>query len=141
MKIRTMEEKDAAVVADLLTQLGYPDTLDFLPAKIVNMRQESREKLLVVEEQDQAIGFISLSLIPQLALRGDFMRISYFAVDAETRSKGIGKQVEDYVAALARQMGCDRIELHCHSRRTQAHDFYLRQGYEEVPKYFVKYLK
>ncbi|MCS4238189.1 N-acetylglutamate synthase-like GNAT family acetyltransferase [Myroides gitamensis] len=141
MKIRTMEEKDAAVVADLLKQLGYPDTLDFLPAKIVNMRQESREKLLVVEEQDQVIGLISLSLIPQLALRGDFMRISYFAVDAETRSKGIGKQVEDYVAALARQMGCDRIELHCHSRRTQAHDFYLRQGYEEVPKYFVKYLK
>lgn len=141
MKIRTMEEKDAAVVADLLTQLGYPDTLDFLSAKIVNMRQDSREKLLVVEEQDQVIGFISLSLIPQLAVRGDFMRISYFAVDAETRSKGIGKQVEDYVAALARQMGCDRIELHSHSRRTQAHDFYLRQGYEEVPKYFVKYLK
>ncbi|WP_353103415.1 GNAT family N-acetyltransferase [Myroides odoratus] len=141
MKIRTMEEKDAAVVADLLTQLGYPDTLDFLPAKIVNMRQESREKLLVVEEQDQVIGFLSLSLIPQLAVRGDFMRISYFAVDAETRSKGIGKQVEDYVAALARQMGCNRIELHCHSRRTQAHEFYLRQGYEEVPKYFVKYLK
>lgn len=141
MKIRTMEEKDAAVVADLLTQLGYPDTLDFLPAKIVHMRQDSREKLLIVEERDQVIGFISLSLIPQLALRGDFMRISYFAVDAETRSKGIGKQVEDYVAALARQMGCDRIELHCHSRRTQAHEFYLRQGYEEVPKYFVKYLK
>lgn len=141
MKIRTMEEKDAAVVADLLTQLGYPDALDFLPAKIVNMRQDSRERLLIVEEQDQVIGFISLSLIPQLAVRGDFMRISYFAVDAETRSKGIGKQVEDYVAALARQMGCDRIELHCHSRRTQAHEFYLRQGYEEVPKYFVKYLK
>ncbi|WP_353120325.1 GNAT family N-acetyltransferase [Myroides odoratus] len=141
MKIRTMEEKDAVVVADLLTQLGYPDTLDFLPAKIVKMRQDSREKLLVVEEQDQVIGFISLYLIPQLAVRGDFMRISYFAVDAEARSKGVGKQVEEYTTALARQMGCDRIELHSHSRRTQAHDFYLRQGYEEVPKYFVKYLK
>lgn len=141
MKIRTMEDRDAIVVADLLHQMGYPDTLDFLPAKIAKMNQNQQEKLLVVVDQDQVVGFISLHLIPQLAVRGDFMRISYFAVDEKVRSKGIGKMIEDYVSALARQMGCDRIELHSHSRRTKAHDFYFRQGYEEVPKYLVKYLK
>ena len=141
MKIRTMEDRDATVVADLLHQMGYPDTLDFLPAKIAKMNQNQQEKLLVVVDQEEVVGFISLHLIPQLAVRGDFMRISYFAVDEKVRSKGIGKMVEDYVSALARQMGCDRIELHSHSRRTKAHDFYFRQGYEEVPKYLVKYLK
>ncbi len=141
MKIRTMEDKDAIVVADLLNQMGYPDTIDFLPAKIAIMNQSQQEKLLVVTEQDEVVAFISLHIIPQLAVRGDFMRISYFAVDEKVRSKGIGKRVEDYVSALARQMGCDRIELHSHSRRTKAHDFYFRQGYEDVPKYLVKYLK
>jgi hypothetical protein len=29
-------------------------------------------------------------------------------------------------------------EVHCHSRRTVAHQFYERQGYHESPKYFVK---
>ena len=141
MKIRTMQIEDAAVVATLLDQMGYPDTLDFLPAKIDQMTKNTQEKLLIVVDQEEVVGFISLHLIPQLAVRGDFMRISYFAVDEKVRSKGIGKMVEDYVSALARQMGCDRIELHSHSRRTKAHDFYFRQGYEEVPKYLVKYLK
>lgn len=141
MQIRNMTVDDTAVVADLLTQMGYPETLDFLAAKIAKMNRNAQEKLMVVEEEEQVVAFISLHCIPQLAVRGDFMRISYFAVDERVRSKGIGKQVEDYVTALARQMGCDRIELHSHSRREKAHAFYLRQGYEEVPKYFVKYLK
>jgi len=141
MQIRKMTVEDTALVADLLTQMGYPETLDFLAAKIAKMSQSSQEKLLVVEEEEQVVAFISLHCIPQLAVRGDFMRINYFAVDEQVRSKGIGKQMEDYITALARQMGCDRIELHSHSRREKAHEFYLRQGYEEVPKYFVKYLK
>lgn len=141
MQIRNMTVEDTAVVADLLTQMGYPETLDFLAAKIAKMSKNAQEKLLVVEEEGQVVAFISLHCIPQLAVRGDFMRISYFAVDAQVRSKGIGKQVEDYVSALARQMGCDRIELHSHSRREKAHEFYFRQGYEDVPKYLVKYLK
>lgn len=32
-------------------------------------------------------------------------------------------------------------ELHCHSRRKQAHKFYNRQGYAESPKYLIKMLR
>jgi len=136
-----MKGDDATVVAHLLTQLGYPDTADFLPAKIERLNRLEQEKLLVLEVEEGVIAFISLHIIPQLAVEGDFMRISYFAVDATVRSQGVGKWIEDYVTALARQMGCDRIELHCAAKRTAAHDFYFRQGYEDVPKYLVKYLK
>jgi hypothetical protein len=31
-------------------------------------------------------------------------------------------------------------EVHCHSRRTDAHGSYARRRYEESPKYFVKKL-
>ncbi|MDM1408885.1 GNAT family N-acetyltransferase [Myroides sp. DF42-4-2] len=140
MHIRKMNVDDAVVVTELLTQLGYPETVDFIGAKIAKMSRHTQEKLLVVEVDDVVVAFISLHLIPQLAMRGDFMRISYFAVEEERRNEGVGKMVEDYIAALARQMGCDRIELHCHSRRENAHAFYVKQGYEEVPKYFVKHL-
>ena len=34
--------------------------------------------------------------------------------------------------------GGDRMEVHCHSKRTNAHSFYARRGYEESPKYFLK---
>lgn len=141
MQIRNMEVKDAAVVADLLEQMGYPNTQHFLPNRIEQMRQCDREALLVVEEEGQVIAFISVHFIPQIALAGDFARISYFAVDQNIRSKGVGKFVEEHITALAITRGCDRIELHSHSRRTDAHRFYFRQGYEDVPKYLVKSLK
>ncbi|MGL5274813.1 GNAT family N-acetyltransferase [Myroides sp.] len=141
MNIRTMQVNDASVVADLLEQMGYPNTLGFLPKRIEEMNACDKEQLLVVEDEGQVIAFISVHFIPQIALEGDFARISYFAVDQNIRSKGVGKLVEEHVTALAKDRGCDRIELHSHSRRVDAHRFYFRQGYEDVPKYLVKYLK
>ncbi|SER49007.1 GNAT family N-acetyltransferase [Myroides profundi] len=140
MEIRKMEINDADVVANLLEQMGYPNTLGFLPHRIAEMNNCEREALLVVEDEGQVIAFISVHFIPQIALEGDFARISYFAVDQNIRSKGVGRLVEEHVTALAKSRGCDRIELHSHSRRTDAHRFYFRQGYEDVPKYLVKYL-
>ncbi|WP_139803611.1 GNAT family N-acetyltransferase, partial [Cronobacter sakazakii] len=82
----------------------------------------------------------SLHFIPQLALKGDFCRISYFCVSSNARSKGIGRLLESEGETLARARGCDRIEVHCHSRRSDAHRFYYRQGYTESPKYLCKSL-
>ena len=41
---------------------------------------------------------------------------------------------------LAKQRGCDRMELHSGIQRPLAHQFYLREGYVEAPKYFRKAL-
>ena len=86
------------------------------------------------------LAFISLHFIPQIALEGEFARISYFSVDQDARSKGIGRQLEEHCAVLARERGCDRMEVHCHIRRIDAHDFYFRQGYQESPEYLIKRL-
>ena len=87
------------------------------------------------------LGLLSLHIIPQIALAGDFARISYFAVETSTRSNGIGRRMEEYATQLAREKGCELIEVHCHSRRARAHEFYARQGYNESPKYLIKRLK
>ncbi|WP_421799266.1 GNAT family N-acetyltransferase [Haliscomenobacter sp.] len=139
--IRQATPSDAPAISALLTQLGYPGTSDFLPQKLIKMLEHPDEILLVAEMEDQVIAFISFHIIPQIALPGDFARISYFAVDAHARSLGVGKAMEEYCAALAQTRQCDRIEVHCHSRRTDAHRFYFRQGYEESPKYLIKKLR
>jgi len=141
MNIRPINEKDAPVIADLLQQMGYEGAADFLPDKIHSSITHPDEYCLVAEETDgQVIGFISIHIIPQIALKGDFARISYFSVDEHFRSRGVGKLLEEHCERIARERNCDRIELHCHSRRVEAHRFYYRQGYVESPKYFVKKL-
>lgn len=140
MPIRTATLADSEKIQDLLAQMDYPDTGHFIRKKIETLLAHPDEALLVYEETGEVLAFISIHFIPQLALEGDFARISYFAVDATARSKGIGKEMEACCVALARERNCDRIELHSHFRRTKAHQFYDRQGYAEVPKYYVKSL-
>lgn len=140
MKIRNALPKDVTAIKHLLEQLDYPDTAPFLADKINELILHPDEVLFVCELDDKVVGVMSVHFIPQLALSGDVAHISYFAVSSEIRSLGIGKQMESYCEQLARARGCVRMELHCHSRRTDAHRFYERQGYIESPKFFSKKL-
>lgn len=53
---------------------------------------------------------------------------------------GIGALLESQAVKVAHQRGSDRIEVHCHSRRVDAHRFYDRQGYVDSPRYLLKSL-
>ncbi|HYD81982.1 MAG TPA: GNAT family N-acetyltransferase [Paucimonas sp.] len=138
IEIRNARLADTAAIATLLTALDYPGTESFIAAKVAQQLEHPDARLLVAAEGDAVLGFISLHFIPQIALAGDFCRISYFCVDGNARSRGVGAMLEARAEELARERGCDRIELHCHARRVQAHRFYFRQGYEESPKYLMK---
>jgi GNAT superfamily N-acetyltransferase len=141
MEIRKAGVADADRITYLLTQLGYPGTEGYLRDKIVRMESHPDAELAVAVEDGVIAGLISIHFIPQIALPGSFARISYLVVDEEFQGRGVGTGLESYCLRLARERGCDRIEVHCHSRRKRAHDFYHRQGYEESPKYLIKKLK
>jgi GNAT superfamily N-acetyltransferase len=151
--IRLAIAADAPGISRLLTQLEYPGTEDFITSRLETMLADPAETLLVWSEPPAAsnspadppereviLAILSLHFIPQLALKGDFARISYFAVDKDTRSRGIGAGLEAEATRLARERGCTLLEVHCHTRRTRAHEFYARQGFEESPKYLIKRL-
>lgn len=140
MKIRTVHENDSETIVALLNQLGYSNTGGFIKKKINLLLENPNEYFIVAENDGIVIGFISIHIIPQIALKGDFARISYFCVDENFRGSGTGKMLEEYAEKIARERNCDRIELHCHSKREKAHQFYYRQGYAESPKYLFKKL-
>jgi GNAT superfamily N-acetyltransferase len=135
--IRNAHPADIDAIRSLLIQLGY-DAPKNLAEKIRRLSAHPDEVLLVYELDTEVVAFLSLHFIPQIAVSGDFARISYFAVKDGARSHGIGQQLEAHITRLARERSCDRIEVHCHTRRTDAHRFYERQGYDESPKYFIK---
>ncbi|WP_409340546.1 GNAT family N-acetyltransferase [Paenibacillus sp. MBLB4367] len=140
MGIRRAKVEDWREISELMDQLGYPDTKSFMPGRIKQLIELPDEELLVYELEGKAVAVLSIHFIPQLALEGDFARISYFSVDHRIRSKGIGKELEQFCVKLASERHCDRIEVHCHSGRTDAHRFYFRQNFEESPKYLIKKL-
>ena len=140
MSIRNATPEDHDAIKYLLDQLDYPGTEGFLHYKMIQLISHPSSALLVYESDGRVVAFLSLNFITQLALEGDIARISYFAVDQSARGEGIGRQMEAYCEQMARSRQCDRIEVHCHQRRTDAHRFYERQGYIDSPKYLVKTL-
>ena len=140
LEVREAVVEDAAPIAALLAQLGYADTEGFVAGRIAQQRSHPDALTLVACAGGRLLGFISLHFIPQVALAGDFCRISYFCVDEDARALGLGALLEQRAEDEARKRGCDRIEVHCHQRRADAHRFYHRQGYEESPKYLMKVL-
>ncbi|WP_222909134.1 GNAT family N-acetyltransferase [Pseudomonas sp. DNDY-54] len=139
--IREARRDDGREIARLLGELGYPDSGDFIDRRIQQQLNHDDACLLVAEgDGGQLIGFISLHFIAQLALEGDFCRISYLCVDATARGQGLGALLEQAAEQRARARGCDRIELHCDIRREASHRFYARLGYEDAPKYFRRSL-
>ena len=137
--IRRARLSDAPQIGGLLRQLGYPVSARFVHRQLTALLSDRNEDLLVIEADDtRVIAFLAMHCVPQMAVEGGFARISYLCVDKEMRSKGLGKKLEREACRLATERGCDRLELHCHARRTDAHGFYASQGYTESPNYFVK---
>lgn len=141
MSIRKAYISDYYNIKKLLDQLDYPQTESFVKKKMEILLNHPDAELLVYEVNEKVVAFISLHYIPQIAREGDYLRINYFAVDQDFRSRGIGKEIEEYCVKLAQEKKCDRIELHTQERRKLAQKFYARQGYKEDPKYIVKILK
>lgn len=139
MPIRNASPGDGPAISLLLEQLDYFGTGHFMEVRLADMLQNPAELLLVWDEPPVK-GFVSLHFIPMIGVGKDFAHISYLIVDESYRSKGIGRRLEERITLVARERGCDRIVAHCHSRRTQAHAFYLRQGFIESPKYLIKKL-
>lgn len=138
MKIRLAAAKDSFALSVLLSELGYENTEVFIDSRLAQLIDDPAEELLVVVHGSMVIGFISLHFIPQLALSGDFARVSYFCIAQGERGKSVGQRLLQHAEQRARQRGCDRMEVHCHERRSQAHAFYAREGYRESPRYLIK---
>jgi len=138
--IREATVDDAQAIVSLLTQLGYADTHAFMHVRIRELLKNPDALLFCYESEGKVVALLSLHVIPQIALLGSFLRISYFVVDEKARSHKIGAELEAYATRIAKESGCDRIEVHCHERRKDAHRFYERHGFVESPKYFVKHL-
>ncbi len=140
MGIRKAQPGDGNTISALLDQLGYPSTNSFIEDKIVQITNSPNAHLLVYEHDEQVVALVSLQFIPQIALEGDFARISYLVVDSSYRSQGIGHEILEYCTKLARERKCDRMEVHSHARRTEAHRFYEAEKFKESPKYLIKML-
>lgn len=139
MIIRTPTTHDAAVIRDLVAQLGYPGMTEQQANKKIRQYSTGDYALLVAEIGNKIVGFISLHWFDIFHSPGVMGRISAFCMDENYRSQGLGELLLKAGEDLLIAHGCTKIEVTSNISRTRTHQFYPKFGYTEDSKRFVKY--
>lgn len=139
MTIRQANLSDAEAVRQLLAQLGYPDLSEKDVIEKIKSHRHPGYQILVAEIGEKVVGFIALHWFDLVHWKEKLGRITSFCVDEGVRSQGVGRKLLDASEKFLLSNGCVKIEVTSNVRRTRAHEFYLKLGYVEDSKRFVKY--
>jgi len=129
MKIRDARTTDAAELAGLTTELGYPSTPEEIAQRLPFVLAGDDQRLLVAaDDHDRAIGWIHVALIRTLE-NDPSAQIMGLVVTAAERSAGIGARLLAEAEAWARAKGVPSVRVRSNVTRERTHGFYLRAGY------------
>ena len=140
--VRLAQPGDAAQVAALLAELGYPDNgTAEVRRRLAMWERETAGLALVAERQGQVVGVIAVTAIPYLEREGRWGRIVALVVSAACRGQGTGRRLVDAAEKAAAELGCIAMEVTSRRSRTESHPFYRNLGYADVDDRSVRYLK
>jgi GNAT superfamily N-acetyltransferase len=91
-------------------------------------------------EAGPVVGFGSITVLNSFSQQGPIANIDELVVDEGWRGRGVGTELLERLIGRARQLGCGRIDLHSQFRRTEAHAFYERRGFERRAYFFSMWL-
>jgi GNAT superfamily N-acetyltransferase len=132
LTIRPVEADDAAQVAELTGQLGYPAIADEIAERIAWLAAHREAQLAVVACADSKIvGWIEAAVEHHLQ-SPPFVLITGLVVRDEMRGLGVGKRLCEEIERWAREQGLAVMRVTSRSTREAAHRFYLRDGYKLV---------
>jgi GNAT superfamily N-acetyltransferase len=141
LKIRRARLSDAARLAELSEQLGYPARLGEIVQRMKRMRPAEQHAIFVAESGKQVTGWLHVSVTPllEVPLRAE---VNGLVVDKTQRSAGTGAKLLQAAERWAAKKGCKNMSVRSNVIRERAHEFYLRNDYEhyKTQKAFRKYL-
>ena len=129
VRIRAAHSGDAAALAELCGQLGYPTTSDTVAKQLPLLAAPHYG--LFVAEQVQVIGWIVVQGKVSLHA-GRFAEITGLVVDERHRGTGVGGRLLARAEAWASEHGYPQVWLRSNVKRNQAHSFYQQHGYHLV---------
>ena len=136
-EVREATVEDAAEIHALAGQLAetvgdaLPDE-DAVRARLGELIEETRARVLVVEAGDGLAGVVSLWVKPDLAHGDAVVEVPMLAVSEDHRRNGVGKLLMSRVREIASEHDATLIELVATRANVAARDFYKSLGFTEA---------
>ena len=121
---------DAARLAQLSGELGYPTTASEMTKRMHKLKPASQNALLVAESPEAGVvGWAHVS-VTHLVEVGTRAELNGLIVAAGQRSLGAGARLLKAAEDWARKQGYPSMSVRSNVIRERAHKFYEREGYE-----------
>ncbi len=129
IEIRPAVARDAAAVARLSRQLGYPTT-----AKVMSIRLQailaSAPDLLIVATAPSGglVGWLQAHAA-QVVESGFRVEITGLVVDSAVRRQGVGQSLVAAAERWAKSLSAKAVVVRSNAKRVESHSFYAALGY------------
>ena len=137
--VRDATIEDAAVIAELLDDFGYPASPSTVADRLRELyATDPSGRILIARDGERTLGLATLHSTPVLHRPSAVGRITALAVHPSARGQGIGRELLQAAEAHFRAQGLERIEVTSGPMHERAHPFYRRHGYDDQGVRFAK---
>ncbi len=136
LELRRAEPSDLAavlrlIVDDQISSSRESQDLEPYKAAFERIDADPAQLLVVAVAGDEVVGTLQLTLIPGLSRVGALRaQVEAVRVQGDQRGRGIGEAMLRWAVDEARRRGCAIVQLTTDKRRTDAHRFYARLGFD-----------
>ena len=136
-RVREATAKDVEAIHSLAGELAAtvgdsPPRFEDVRARLVELLEEPRARVLVAEDEGAVVGVASLWIKPDLAHGDTVIEVPTLVVAEGSRRGGVGKLLMEGVQRLGAENGADLIELVATTQNVAAREFYRTLGFVET---------
>lgn len=128
LRVRPPRPDDAAALADLAAQLGYPTDAEALLGRLASLHPTDAAVIVAADADDRPIGWCHVELRRTLVEERSGMVLGLVVAD-DARSSGVGHALLVAAEDWSRARGCHHVVVATRITRERAHRFYAREGY------------
>lgn len=140
VEIRDAVMGDAEQVSKLVTELGYPTTVEAMRNRLATILIDPNYATLVADTAGAVVGVAGAILSRYYEKDGIYSRLAVLAVSSTAQGLGIGGKLVEAIESWSTAKGAREVFVNSGLHRGRAHDFYERCGYSRTGFRFVKEL-
>lgn len=130
--IRDALMSDAAELARLTSQLGYPVTEGAIRTRMGRLIGSAENRVFVAEGPEGELNGWIHGFLGQLLESEYRVEIGGLIVDERSRRKGIGRRLVEAIEAWATEQGAIDVSVRCREERTESHRFYESLSFRQI---------
>lgn len=140
IKVRPFESYDLESLTALMTDLGYPSSIEEMEERMKKIQSQSNCFTFVATINEKVVGMIGVRQNFTYTTNRIITQISALVTKKEYQGQGIGKELIKFIEEWTGSNESDFLYLTSaiKEERINAHEFYKKNGFEVTGYRFVK---